>query len=140
MSDNPLLIGPACTVHCSISDWGKYLAAHLRGERGQGSILKAETFKKLHVPNFGGGYAFGWAADSLPPALKKWETGRALWHAGSNRKNFALVWMPPARDFAVAVTTNQGGHEATRASEEVGDALIQFYSQHSNLQSKAVRE
>src|SRR5262245_9353791 len=56
MSDNPLLIGPAGTVHCSISDWGKYLAAHLRGERGQGGILKAETFKNLNVPNFGRGY------------------------------------------------------------------------------------
>ena len=54
MSDNPLLIGPAGAAHCSMGGWGKYLASHLQGERGQGGVLKAETYKKLHIPNFGG--------------------------------------------------------------------------------------
>ena len=35
LADNPAVIGPAGTVHCSIVDWGKFITAHLRGERGR---------------------------------------------------------------------------------------------------------
>jgi len=119
-ADNPPVIGPAGTVHCSIIDWGKFVTAHLRGEQGEPGILKPETFKRLHTPSFGGDYAFGWLVVDRP-----WAGGRALNHAGSNNQNFAIVWMAPAKDFAVLVATNQG--DTFPACDAAASAMILHY-------------
>jgi len=118
-ADNASVIGPAGTVHCSISDWAKFITAHLRGERGEPGILKPETFKRLHTPSFGGDYAFGWLVVDRP-----WAGGRALNHTGSNTQNFAVVWMAPAKDFAVLVMTNQAGGDTFSACDATAAALI----------------
>jgi CubicO group peptidase (beta-lactamase class C family) len=118
MADNPPAIAPAGTVHCSIIDWGKFVSAHLRGERGEAEILKPETFKRLHMPP-AGDYGFGWMVLERP-----WAGGRALTHTGSNTQNYAVVWMAPERDFAVLVMSNQGGDEMFEACDTVAAALI----------------
>jgi CubicO group peptidase (beta-lactamase class C family) len=120
--DNPPVIGPAGTVHCSVVDWGKFVTAHLRGEKGEPGILKPETFKRLHTPASGGDYAFGWLVVDRP-----WAGGRALNHAGSNTMNYAVVWMAPAKDFAVLVMTNQG--DTFNACDAAASALILHFQQ-----------
>ncbi len=122
-ADNPPVIAPAGTVHCSIVDWGKFITAHLRGEQGEPGILKPETFKRLHAAPFGGDYTFGWLVAERP-----WASGRALNHAGSNTQNFAVVWMAPAKDFAVLVMTNQAGGETFDACDAVAAALIRHFT------------
>jgi CubicO group peptidase (beta-lactamase class C family) len=122
-ADNPPVIGPAGTVHCSVVDWGKFITAHLRGEQGEPGILKPETFKRLHTPPFGGDYGFGWLV-----ADRSWAGGRAFNHAGSNTQNFAIVWMAPAKDFAVLVMTNQAGGETFNACDATAAALIQHFT------------
>ena len=118
-SDNPEIIGPAGTVHCSVTDWLKYAATHTRGEAGGSRLLKAETFKYLHTPQFGGEYAFGWVATARP-----WGGGKVLMHNGSNTMNFAVMWLAPLRDFAVVAATNQAGGGADGACDEVAAAMI----------------
>lgn len=124
-SDNPPVIGPAGTVHCSIGDWAKFIQAHLRGERGEFGLLKAATFKRLHTAPFGGDYGFGWLHAQRP-----WADGLALNHAGSNTMNFAIVWMAPLKDFAVLVMTNQADtqQETFKACDETAAALIQRFN------------
>jgi len=122
LADNPAVIGPAGTVHCSIVDWARFITAHLRGEKGENGILKAETFKRLHTPSFSGNYAFGWLVVDRP-----WAGGPALNHAGSNTQNYAIVWMAPARDFAVLIMTNQG--DTFDACDATAAALIAHFSQ-----------
>jgi len=122
LADNPAVIGPAGTVHCSMVDWGKFISAHLRGEKGEPGILKPETFKRLHTPSFGGNYAAGWLVVDRP-----WAGGPALNHAGSNLQNYAIVWMAPAKDFAVLVMTNQG--DTFDACDATAAALIAHVSQ-----------
>jgi hypothetical protein len=41
--------------------------------------------------------------------------------------NLAVVWMARAKDFAVLITTNQGGADAQRATDEAAAALIQLH-------------
>jgi len=118
-ADNPPVVGPAGTVHCSVLDWGKFIAAHLRGERGLPGFLAPETLQRLHTPPFGGEYAFGWLITERP-----WAGGRALMHAGSNTQNFAVAWMAPVRDFAVLVVSNQAGGSTPKACDEAATALI----------------
>jgi CubicO group peptidase (beta-lactamase class C family) len=123
-ADNPAVIGPAGTVHCSIVDWGKFITAHLKGERGEAGILKPETFKRLHTPLYGD-YAFGWLVID-----RSWAGGRALNHAGSNTQNFALAWLAPAKDFAVLITTNQAGGDTFKACDDAAAALIAYVGRH----------
>lgn len=123
-ADNAPVIGPAGTVHCSVIDWGKFITAHLRGEQGQPGILKPETFQRLHTPPFSD-YGFGWMVVDRP-----WAGGRALTHAGSNTQNFAIVWMAPAKDFAVLVMTNQAGGETFNACDAAASALILHFTQN----------
>jgi CubicO group peptidase (beta-lactamase class C family) len=121
-ADNPPVIGPAGTVHCSVLDWGKFVSAHLRGEKGLPGILKPETFKRLHTPSFGD-YAFGWMVVD-----RSWAGGRALTHAGSNNMNYAVAWIAPAKDFAVLVMTNQAGGETFTACDTAASALIVHFT------------
>ena len=53
-------LGPAGTVHCSMADWGRFVALHLAAARGQARLLKAGTFRALHTPPSGFEYAGGW--------------------------------------------------------------------------------
>jgi len=123
LADNPPAIAPAGTVHCSIVDWGKFITAHLRGEKGEKGLLKPETFKRLHTPSFGGNYAFGWLVLDRP-----WAGGApAMHHAGSNLQNFAIVWMAPAKDFAVLIMTNQG--DTFDACDATAAALIAHFQE-----------
>ena len=123
--DNPPVIGPAGAVHCSLSDWARFIADQLRGARGEHALLKPETYKKLHTPPFGGEYALGWIVTE-----RDWGGGTVLTHAGSNTMNFAVVWMAPQRDFALLVCTNQGGPVAGQACDEAASALVRL---HLNL-------
>lgn len=125
-SDNPPVIGPAGTVHCSVGDWAKFIQAHLRGERGEPGLLKPETIKHLHTSPYGD-YGFGWLLVQRP-----WADGLALNHAGSNTMNFAIVWIAPRKDFAVLVMTNQAdqGDATFKACDEVAAALIQDFSKN----------
>ncbi len=121
--DNPEVMGPAGTVHCSIGDWSKFIIDQLRGERGEGALLKPETYKALHTPRFGGIYAFGWGVGSQP-----WADGVVFQHNGSNALNFAVVSIAPLRDFAVLAVTNQGGNEAGKATNEAVSELIKLHN------------
>jgi CubicO group peptidase (beta-lactamase class C family) len=124
LADNPPLIGPAGTVHCSIGDWAKFAQAHLRGEKGDtGGILTPETFRYLHTPIMDGKYAFGWLIENRP-----WGGGRVLTHAGSNTMSFAVIWIAPIKDFAVLVATNQGGEAAAKACDDAATALIRKHT------------
>jgi CubicO group peptidase (beta-lactamase class C family) len=120
--DNPPVMGPAGTVHCSLSDWAAFIADQLRGDRGERALLKPETYQRLHTPPFGGDYASGWIV-----AQREWGEGNVLTHAGSNTMNYAVVWMAPKRDFAVLVCTNQGGPTAAKACDEAAAALINLH-------------
>jgi CubicO group peptidase (beta-lactamase class C family) len=115
--DNPLVMAPAGCVHCSLDDWGRFISDQLRGDEGKPALLKAESYARLHSAPFGGAYALGWGVADRP-----WGGGRVLTHTGSNTMNLAVVWMAPARDFAVLVVCNQGGAE--KACDEAASGLI----------------
>lgn len=121
--DNPPVMGPAGRVHCTIQDWARFIADHLRGERGDALLLKNSTYKILHTPPFGGNYALGWIV-----VKRDWGGGDVLNHGGSNTMNFANVWVAPKRGFAVLVCINQGGDAAFKASNAAAVALIDYHS------------
>ena len=125
LADNPAVIGPAGIVHCSLGDWAKYAAFHLRGARGEEPRLPAEVFKKLHTPLSGDeeNYAFGWIATD-----RGWAGGKALTHGGSNTMWFAVIWLAPQRDTAYMAATNMGSNTAFTACDAAIGKLIEMSS------------
>ena len=119
--DNPPVMGPAGRVHCTLEDWGAFIADYLRGRAGEPALLERPSYEKLSTPPFGGEYALGWIVTN-----RDWGGGEVLTHSGSNTMNFATVWIAPKRDFAVLACTNQGGESAARACDAAASALIQY--------------
>jgi CubicO group peptidase (beta-lactamase class C family) len=122
LSDNPPVLGPGGTVHCSMRDWAKFIAVHLKGPKGKGSLLQSETFEELHTPGFGGDYASGWKVTK-----RDWASGMVLTHSGSNTMSYAVVWMAPKRDFAVLAASNQGGGDVEKGCDEACRMLIKEF-------------
>jgi CubicO group peptidase (beta-lactamase class C family) len=118
-ADNPVAIGPAGIVHCSIGDWAKFVAANLPSAKTK--LVKPETLKKLHTPATGEPkYAMGWRIDEGQP----WAGGPALTHAGSNTIWLAVAWLAPEKDFAVIVVCNQAHDKACN------DAVLALIADH----------
>jgi len=125
-ADNPVGMGPAGIVHCSIEDWAKFAAANLPSARTK--LVKPETLEKLHTPAPGGKpkYAMGWMiADGHP-----WAGGPALTHAGSNTMWMAVAWIAPRKDFAVLVACNQANDKACN------DAVLALIADHFKGEQK----
>jgi CubicO group peptidase (beta-lactamase class C family) len=121
-ADNPVAIGPAGIVHCSIGDWAKFAAANLPSAKTK--LVKPETLEKLHTPAPASAgeppYAMGWiVADGQP-----WAGGPALTHGGSNTMWMAVVWLAPGKDFAVVIACNQASDKACN------DAAIALIGDH----------
>jgi CubicO group peptidase (beta-lactamase class C family) len=150
-ADNPPAIGPGGTVHCTIEDWGRYIVAHLEGERaetksaGPGEAksddasaalrLRPETWVKLHAPFNGPApeYAMGWSVSTRPWAKghAPGDSGRVLTHNGSNTMWFCVAWLAPEKDYAVLATCNKGGDEAAKACDEAVAEMVRRYVQGS---------
>jgi CubicO group peptidase (beta-lactamase class C family) len=128
--DNPPVLSPAGRIHCTIQDWGKFIADQLRGDRGEPALLKPASYKTLHTPPCGGEYALGWAEWRRP-----WGGGKVLNHCGDNTMNFANVWVAPLRDFAVLCCVNQSGETAFKASDEAITALISLHVRKQSASS-----
>jgi D-alanyl-D-alanine carboxypeptidase len=111
LADNPPSLGPAGTVHCSLVDWGKFLAVHLHGARNETVPLVSQaTLTELQTPPAGGDYACGWGVVDRP-----WAGGTALTHTGSNTYWLATAWLAPAKNTTLAVVTNRGDDVAANA-------------------------
>jgi CubicO group peptidase (beta-lactamase class C family) len=99
-SDNAVGLGPAGTAHCSLADWGKFLAFVMHGARhDKTALLSAAAFDHLLTP--AGEYMAGWMFVDRP-----WAGGRALTHAGSNTMWFANAWIAPEKQVAFVVVEN----------------------------------
>lgn len=101
-ADNNAIIGPAGTVHMTVEDLARYGYEHLRGERGEGTLLSAGSYQRLHRPVLEN-YAFGWVLREGNA-----DTGPLLWHNGSNTMWYSLLVLVPERDTVVAMVFNEG--------------------------------
>lgn len=123
--DNPPAMGPAGTVHCSMEDWGKFVAWCLRAEARGTKELPREGWLRLTAGGeaegvgVGDEYVGGWGVTS-----REWAGGRTLHNAGSNTTWYCAVWMAPKRGFALMVATNVMGDAAPGVCDTLVGALI----------------
>lgn len=110
----PPCLWPAGAVHCSVDDFAKYAREHLTGLRGKGTLLKPETYKKIHSTWDGKpeGFTLGWGRKVDE------KFGPIAYGAGSGGTFFARVWVAPEADLGIVVLTNCGSSEVTTAAVE----------------------
>lgn len=113
-ADNPAVLGPAGTVHCSMSDWARYAMLHLGGGP---PLLKPESLKALHTPRPGEDFAYGWYVLSR---------GSALIHDGSNNYWYTRIWLVPGSGNAYLTATNRGDDQASAACSAAVASLIRW--------------
>ena len=135
--DNPLILGPAGTIHLSVLDFAKWISWNAgEGKRGP-DLVSAETLKKLHTPFIStgtregaapgtpktGGYALGWGS-----VQESWSKTPCVTHTGSNTYNLATAMFWPDKDFGFVMMTNIGGQSADQALRKLAAALYKEYA------------
>lgn len=121
--DNPPLLGPAGTVHCSIIDWARFVSLHLSHAHRQPELLRPETLKFLQRPRSAKSNACGWFA-----LERSWSPGPVLTHNGSNTHWFAIVWAAPQLDFAVLTVTNGASDGIAEKLDQVSSYMVGRYA------------
>ncbi len=152
----PSYYGPAGLAHMTITDWAKFIGLHLRGDPAnphcQAALLKLDTFAELHavapattskgwvmrgVTFLATGdagpavtYRAGWfiSPASWAKGTQPGDTGRRLWHGGSNGISHAVVCIAPEIDFAVLVACNRGLDIALWKTRLAVRALIRTFA------------
>lgn len=121
-ADYPPALGPAATVHMSITDFARYAQWHVDGARGECRLLKEASFKKLHTPPEDQNYAMGWAV-----TRRRWAGGLTLMHNGQNNMFYAVMWLGPHGNTCIVAACNADGQEAADACDEAVRMLINKY-------------
>lgn len=136
--DNPLIIGPAGTMHMSVLDFAKWVAWHAAEGKLAPALVSPETVRKLHTPVIStgarehaaagtpktGGYALGWGQTT-----EEWAAaGRVITHTGSNNMNLATAMFWPESNFGFVMMTNVGGPPADNAFKKLAPELYKIYS------------
>jgi CubicO group peptidase (beta-lactamase class C family) len=133
--DNPLVLGPAGTIHMSVLDFAKWAAWHAGGGKRPPALVSPDTVKKLHTPVIDTGvrenappgtpktgkYALGWGQVKLD-----WSPAPVITHTGSNEMNLALVMIWEA-DFGFVIMTNAAGAAADEALRKLAADLYKSF-------------
>ncbi len=123
-ADNSSIMNPANAVNMSLRGWAKFVDAHLKGETGENSLLRADSFKRLHLQTLEN-YAYGWVIER---ESKLAPDDRMLWHNGSNTMWYTLALLWPERDTAFLFASNDGDIEAAeRAMKKTAKRLAKRY-------------
>ncbi len=99
-ADNSPMMAPAGCVHISMADLARFGWEHLQGEAAKSTLLRKETFQKLHEPAMNQ-YACGWVNTQ-----SDWADGKTLWHNGSNTMWYSLLVLIPSKNATVVVVAN----------------------------------
>lgn len=124
-ADIPSETAPAGKLHMSIGDWAKYILWVLNCEKGNYTLLRPETAKKLTsgIVKIGDYdyYGCGWEIVSNTT----W--GRIIAHSGSNGFNLSSAIIYVDRGFAVITATNIITMKANNSMSDIIDRINSFY-------------
>lgn len=123
VKDNPPILGPAGTVHCTIKDWARFVSLHVSWVHRKPKILDAKTLAFLQTPQSKAENACGWFAVN-----RRWGDGRVISHNGSNTFWMANVWASPRKDLAVLTVANCCSEESSAQLDEVAVAMINRFA------------
>ena len=119
--DNPAMLGPAGTVHCSLPDWEAFIEEISRTWRGEGKLLvKADKNSPyFQTPTKDHSYTQGgWGVGT------NGQGQRVFQHAGSNTFNYALSFFNPEEELILLLVTNSAHPEAKAGVHEFLEFIL----------------
>lgn len=119
--DNPPLIGPAGSVHCSLDEWKKFIDELTRTWHRSGQFLKDDKIiEKYFSAKADNIYTLaGWGRND-----DKFKTP-TFQHNGSNTFNYAVAFFAPQKQAAVFLATNSGQPEVEPAMQKLKKKLTE---------------
>ncbi len=138
--DNPAALGPAGTVHISLSDWAKFCLSHAITDQGaeidkekqtespanklrlvsQANLDFLHTLPKNPVGVGGDDYALGWKV------VKRDWGGTVFAHSGSNTFWTAMVWVSPENKSVYLAATNIANEQSGIGLDKIFATLIRL--------------
>lgn len=100
---NPTMWAPAGGHRMTLADWAVFCIDQMNGRRGQGVLLSAEGYRRLHTA-VGGSEALGWMVEGDFAGRR----GPVLQHTGSDGHWFAAAALFPDTREGVLVVSNAG--------------------------------
>lgn len=117
-ADNPPMLGPAGTAHCSLQDWHKFVLELTRIWKRTGSLITDSRVTREYFGDPHSSYtAGGWGRND-----EKYKTP-LFQHSGSNTLNFATAEFAPDRELVILIATNRGDATAETAMRELMKSL-----------------
>ena len=120
-SDNAPALGPAGTVHCSMSDWAQFAKVHMDSRH---PLITESTRQHLHaisqqLKSAGQKYALGWGVSN-----RRWSDGPVLSHSGSNTLWYCKIFVAPNEQVAYLVAANIANPETPQELDGIVRKLI----------------
>jgi CubicO group peptidase (beta-lactamase class C family) len=118
--DNPILLGPAGTIHCPLAAWARFARAHACPDWG--GWITPKSMHHLHEPlviagtSPGKDIGLGWGVTRTHPPR--------ITHSGSNGYNVAEIVVIPDWKAAVLVACNAGDERAHALCTKIRDMLV----------------
>lgn len=106
-SDNTPIMGPAGTIHMSLTDLARYGYEHVKNVQGRSKVFDAESAKGLYKP-FMQNYGYGFVVLKDEAHYQ----GPLIWHNGTNTMWYALLVFIPSANAVVAIASNDGNIQA----------------------------
>lgn len=120
-ADDPSVLAPAGGVRLTMDDWAGFAIDQMKGEHGQGKLLRRQTYRFLHTAQGATVYGLGWGVRTRLDGLN----GRFLTHAGSNGFWWARVVLVTDTESGVLIAANAGPDDgADKASDEIEKAIL----------------
>ncbi len=120
-SDNAPALGPAGTVHCSMSDWAQFAKVHMDSRH---PLITESTRQHLHaisqeLKSAGQKYALGWVV-----SRRRWSAGPVLSHSGSNTLWYCKIFIATNEREAYMVAANIANPETPQELDRIVKKLI----------------
>lgn len=115
-ADNAPCMGPSSRVHCSVIDLALFGHLHLQYGPTTAKFVSRPTFVRLHTDPLKQNYGLGWTISD-----PDWVPGELHWHTGTNGMNYSGLYVVPARNMVVVVSTNA---KSSEACTEVRDLIL----------------
>lgn len=120
-SDNPAVLAPSGGIHLSMQDWAEFAIDQMKGEHGQGKLLKPQTYRFLHTAQGDTVYGIGWGVRSELDGLY----GRFLTHSGSNGYWWARIVLVPDLERGVLIVANASQDDgADEAADQIEKLIL----------------
>jgi CubicO group peptidase (beta-lactamase class C family) len=120
---DPPFGSPGGFLYSTVADMLRFVDFHIQGANGEGDLLKAASFKRLHTPHEGQHFGAGWEVESKRDAAGQ-IVERSIYHGGYSGRARANMWFCPESKTGIVIVYNHGGQKESDAYVDIFYRLL----------------